>query len=139
MRQEKKQREEKKAELDHRRETYQNALTHLSNLVSFDREDLSVPKEEQIKLIGEAQKWLNVLCLTVKTKDDAFLTALEEFTGSPLNNVEEMREAVLKLSTTDDLLFPNALPLVQTKLEPTKQERTIHFAMQIDDEFRREN
>jgi len=137
--QEKRQREEKTAELDRRRETYQNALTHLSNLMSFDREDLSLPKEEQIKLIGEAQKWLNVLCLAVKAKDDAFLTALEEFTGSPLNNVEEMREAVLKLSTTDDLLFPDAAPSSQKKLpEPKAQEPTIHFSMQIDDDFRRE-
>ena len=136
----KRRHEEKRAEVNRRREIFQNSLTHLSTLISSDHEDLPLPKEEKIKLIAEAQKWLNLLCLNVKTKDDAFLSTLEDFTSRPLygDNVFDMREAVLRLSSEDDLLFPDALPSLRTKLLESKtQEPVIHFSTQIDDDFRR--
>src|SRR5689334_10291265 len=72
----KRRHEEKKSEVSRRREIFHNALTHLSNLMAFDQEELGVPKEEQIKLIGEAQKWLNLLSLNENANDQNFLSTL---------------------------------------------------------------
>src|SRR5687768_10278178 len=69
----KRRHEEKKAELERRREMFHNALTHLSNLVSCEQAELSVPEEEQHRLIVEAQKWVNVLSLNENVNKTDFL------------------------------------------------------------------
>jgi hypothetical protein len=136
----KRRHEEKKAELERRREMFHNALTHLSNLVSCEQAELSVPEEEQHRLIVEAQKWVNVLSLNENVNKTDFLLRLEAFIYSPLAEADNMRAAVIRLSAMDKVLFPDtqksikALPPAD---EPT--EKGIQFQMKVDDDFRKQH
>lgn len=136
-------REDELKEKESRRALFLNAITNLSKLVTIYKSDIQPPNEQLLERIEETHTWLNDIALRypsgTNTKVNQFNECLEDFINNPSQWAGEMRDYTLALATQDKILFPEAVALIETKQPEQKtQQQVIHFSMQIDDDFRRE-
>lgn len=137
-------REEKLEEKKQRRLIAHNVLARLSHLMSIDETETPELQAQRSSLVTEAITELTHLSIQYHTSENSkvleFDKSLKSFIHSPSRfTTGLLRDAVSALIMEDKILFPEGVPLIETKVPEEKpKEPALHFAMQIDDDFRRE-
>jgi hypothetical protein len=138
-------REEQLEEKKQRRLIVQSVLAKLSHLLTMEEAKTTELEAQRSSVVEDALIWLNQLSIQYHTSENSnvrkFNNSLKSFINHPSEyNTATLRDRVTELIMEDKLLFPEGVTVIEpTVPEQKPKEPAVHFAMQVDDNFRREH
>lgn len=115
---------------------YGNCLTRLAIFNSIDNNDTKLNEDEYNSLYQETVSWVNQLKLHLRDEyckgNSDFKKWVDHFSISPTSWADNLTKEIHKQMTSDGILFPDAKPTKETKVNLKR------IQVSISDSFRRE-